>query len=142
MSDLAVQTKLARVVHVSDTSHIPTEIVINRGATDGVKRGDRYLVFGEGPDIIDPDTGKSLGRVELVRGRGEVVHVQEHMATIRSLEKQKERPVKRIVHQGMSGGSLSIYLSMRPGKTIEEELEPETILPFDHVCLGDQAKPI
>ena len=139
MSDLAVQTKLARVVHVSDTSHTPTEIVINRGATDGVKRGDRYLVFGEGPDIIDPDTGKSLGRVELVRGRGEVVHVQEHMATIRSLEKQRERPVKRIVHQV---SPFSIYLSVRPGKTIEEELEPEMILPFDHVCLGDQAKPI
>ena len=142
MSDLAVQTKLARVVHVSDTSHAPTEIVINRGATDGVQKGDRYLVFGEGPDIIDPDTGKPLGRVELVRGRGEIVHVQEHMATIRSLEKQRKRPAKRIVHQGMSAGPLSIYPPMRPGKTIEEELEPEMLLPFDHVCLGDQAKPI
>jgi hypothetical protein len=31
---------------------------------------------------------------------------------------------------------------IRTGQIIEEELAPEVTVPFDHVRLGDQAKPI
>src|SRR5882672_5460239 len=104
MSDAAVRTRLAKVVHVvdPDTTYSPVEIVINRGSQNGVKIGDQYLVFGEGPMIQDPDTGKDLGQLELVRGRGEVVHVQEHLATIRSIERRRERPAKRVFRDATS----------------------------------------
>jgi hypothetical protein len=100
--------------------------------------------------IRDPDTGKDLGQLELVRGRGEVVHVQEHLAPIRSIERRRERPGKRVIRDastrtlaalGISTPSATAY-ALGGGRRIEEELAPEVTVPFDHVRLGDQAKPI
>jgi hypothetical protein len=141
MSDLATETRLAKVVHIGDPDAIyaPVEVVINRGARNGVKLGDRYLVFGEGPHITDPDTGKDLGQLEVVRGRGEVVHIQDQLATIRSIERRRTRPGKRIFRE--AGGVLSLVSGM-PGRVIEEELAPEAEVPFEAVRLGDLAKPI
>ena len=87
MSDAEVQSRLAKVVHVidPDMAYAPIEVVINRGAAAGVKTGDRFLVFGDGPMI--------------------------------------------------SG-------FIRTAKVTEEEFAPEVTAPFDHVRLGDQAKPI
>jgi hypothetical protein len=145
MSEAAVQSRLAKIVHVIDSglSYGSIEVVINRGSKQGVKLGDRYLVFGEGPLIVDPDSGENLGQLELVRGRAEVVHIQEHMATIRSLERRRERPAKRVFHE-TSRGIMGLINNPNPrtGTVIEEELAPEVTVPFDHVRLGDQAKPI
>ena len=42
------------------------------------------LVYGEGGEIFDPDTKKPLGKLEIVKGTGRVVHVQPKMCTIRT----------------------------------------------------------
>jgi hypothetical protein len=144
MSDVQTETRLAKVVHIADPgfgtmNFGPLEVVINHGARQGVKVGDRFLVFGIGPRISDPDTGEDLGEIELVRGRGEVVHVQEHLATIRTLERRRLGPPRRIVREAV--GALSMAAGVR-GKVIEEELAPEAEVPFEAVCLGDLAKPI
>jgi hypothetical protein len=141
MSDVKTATRLAKVVHVvdPDSTYAPVEVVINHGARHGIKLGDKFLVFGFGPHIVDPDTGEDLGEIELVRGRGEVVHVQEHLATIRTIERRRTRPAKRIIHEAV--GALSLVAGLR-GKVIEEELAPETEMPFEAVRLGDLAKPI
>jgi len=131
MDEVSVAADLAKVVHVADTQYLPFEIVINRGKRHGLKEGDRFLVFGIGPHVIDPDTGDSLGRIELVRGRGEVVHVQESLATLRSVEQSRTRRGKRITRQY---GSIS-------GPTIEEDIPPE-LMPFEGVAIGDTARPI
>jgi hypothetical protein len=138
MSDVKTETRLAKVVHVvdPDSTYAPVEVVINRGARHGVKLGDRFLVFGEGPYITDPDTGKDLGQLELVRGRGEVVHVQEHLATLRTMERRRTRPGKRVYRDGIGrviGGISTV---------VEEEIPAEEELPFEAVRLGDLAKPI
>jgi hypothetical protein len=149
MSDVKAATRLAKVVHIVGLAEAanaaaglglavsPTEVVINRGARDGVKQGDKFLVFGVGPHIVDPDTGKDLGELEIVRGRGEVVHVQEQVATLRTLERSRTRPPKRIIREGYGG-----FVFGTPGKVIEEELAPEAEVPFEAVHLGDFAKPI
>ena len=71
---------MAKVVYLAGSDYDPYELAINRGSRDGIKPGQKYLVFGFGPELRDPDTGENLGRIELVRGRGEVVHVQDHIA--------------------------------------------------------------
>jgi hypothetical protein len=140
MSDVKTETRLAKVVHIADLGFPgPLEVVINRGAHQGVKLGDRFLVFGIGPRIVDPDTREDLGELELVRGRGKVVHVQEHLATLRTTELRRTRPAKRVVREAV--GALSLGLGNR-GNVIEEELAPETEMPFEAVRLGDLAKPI
>jgi hypothetical protein len=150
MSDLKTETRLAKVVHFASDDYAtgPLEIVINRGSGQGVKAGDHFLVFGIGPHIVDPDTGEDLGVLELVRGRGEVVHVQEHLATIRTMERRRTRPAKRILREpnrhepGRHWMSSYIGVPGAPGNVIKEELSPEVEVPFDSVQLGDLAKPI
>nr|WP_294506139.1 hypothetical protein [uncultured Rhodopila sp.] len=141
MSEIKADTRLAKVVHVADSGFAPgpVEVVINRGILEGVNPGDRFLVFGIGPHIFEPDTGEDLGKLELVRGQGEVVHVQEHLATIRTLERRRTRPAKRIIRETARPWWNN---PNAPSNVIEEELSPEIEVPFESVQLGDFAKPI
>ena len=47
------------------------EITVNAGRKTGLRAGDRLRVFGEGRDVIDPDTKVSLGR-KPGREKGEI----------------------------------------------------------------------
>lgn len=38
------------------------EVVVNAGGKTGLRKGDRLRVYGEGREVIDPDTKVSLGR--------------------------------------------------------------------------------
>jgi hypothetical protein len=142
MTKVKPETRLAKVVHVADAG--PVEVVINHGSLQGVKPGDKFLVFGIGPHLTDPDTGEDLGELELVRGRGEAVHVQDHLATIRSLERRQTRPARRTIRETGHGPSIALFsLALgTSGSVVEEELAPETEVPFDSVQRGDFAKPI
>ena len=73
----------------------PTQVVINLGSEDGVKDDDPFMIFVYGDEIHDPDTGKSLGRLEVVKGRGKATHVQDKMTTIETSERVRSRKVIR-----------------------------------------------
>lgn len=68
-------------------------IVINRGSQHGVTLGQRFVVFEPGEEVTDPDTGESLGALELVKARGAVIHVQPHLAIL-GLEPPRQGRVK------------------------------------------------
>lgn len=60
-------------------------VVINRGTRDGVRVGQTYLVYElSDKEVVDPTTGESLGMLEIPKGTGKVVHVQDRMATLES----------------------------------------------------------
>ena len=71
---MAVTGRVARIL--GDES-----IVVNRGSSHGVKEGERFVVFAEGDEVKDPDTGEPLGRLEIVKARVVAAHVQEKMTT-------------------------------------------------------------
>ncbi len=119
----------AKVVRVIDAS----SVVINRGASDGVKKGQRFLIYrlDEEP-LTDPDTGESLGQLELVCGSGEVVHVQAAVATIQST--MRGPGVQRSVRRS---GLFAVY-----GPETETITENGEVEPFNEPRTGDLAKPI
>ncbi len=49
-------------------------VVINAGELGGVSVGDRFKIFREGEELIDPDTGLNLGALESEIGEVEVVN--------------------------------------------------------------------
>ncbi len=104
-------------------------VVINRGAEHGVKEGQKFLIYFDGDEIFDPNTKKSLGILEIVRGKGIVSHVQQSMATIKSTETRKFN--RRFVQR-------------RPflGFDQEEIVSDLEVIPFDEPQPGDKAKPI
>ena len=65
-------------------------IVINRGSNDGVKEGMRFVVVAEGDEVNDPETGDSLGKWEVVKGRVVALHVQERLTVCTSEPLGKE----------------------------------------------------
>ena len=126
----------ATVVHVPDDY----TAVLNRGSEHGVKNGDRYLIFGIGPEILDPETKTSLGALEIVRGRAAVVHVQEKMCTVRTIE-YEETPGRRKIVKRENVNSLALALGMGVG-TEEIEEGPERNEKSLDAKVGDQAKAI
>lgn len=64
-----------------------SRLVINKGAQDGVKFGQRFTVYAlSAQDIVDPETHESLGRLEIIKGVGKVVHIQEKMSIVEAIE--------------------------------------------------------
>ena len=60
----------------------PTQVVINLGA-GATEVGERFQVLMKGEELIDPDTGLSLGSIETATGELEVVSVQEKFSVTR-----------------------------------------------------------
>jgi curli biogenesis system outer membrane secretion channel CsgG len=59
----------AKVVMMKDD-----QVIINDGAETGVKAGERFVIYRPGEEMIDPDTGESLGADETKVGEIEVVN--------------------------------------------------------------------
>lgn len=124
--NLTVKRKIfpANVVKVID----PYKLAINRGSTDGIRIGQRMLVYLlSEEELIDPNTNESLGHLEIFKGTGKVIHVQEKLSTIESdlkkLEQKKAHPL------------LDPLLFRLEQNTIE-------VKSFENPQIGDLVKPI
>ena len=122
----------ASVAEVFNNNH---KIVINRGSKHGIKKDQRFQVYSlSDKEIIDPVSREPLGRLEIVKGIGRVVHIQPRMATLESIEQRvtEERKIVKNRHP---------FLTM--GGNEEETITPTTRqLPFDKPEIGDKVRPI
>lgn len=118
-----------KVVFVTDSSY---KVVINAGSEKGIKIGQRFLIYALSDyEITDPDTGESLGHLEIVKGTGRVVHVQDKMSTIES-DVYETTPPKKIIRKNPLYGL---------GSTEEHTTSKEHI-PFEDPEIGDLVKQI
>ncbi|MGN7611690.1 hypothetical protein ACQZV8_06355 [Magnetococcales bacterium HHB-1] len=113
-------TEFAKVARVIKDGHV---VVINRGHQHGLNEGQRCLVFEVGEEILDPDTGESLGRLKLIKGEGCVTFVDEKMSHVKSSKKRT-----RIIYPSR----LEAY--------VHGEKKEEITLPFEHPKEGDFVK--
>jgi hypothetical protein len=130
----------SKPVFPATVAHVLTayKVVINKGAADGVQVGQRFLVYAVSKDpIVDPETREPLGHLEIVKGTGKVVHVQERMATLESdIAGPNARTVRRYTTP-----TTSMWLLMS-GRQEEEVVDAAPRLPFEGATSGDKAKPI
>lgn len=87
------------VVKVEYERGEPAEVVINLGADDGVREGQRFIIYRLGEEVRDPVTSEVLGTLEIVRGRGVVDHVQPKLSTVR-----RSTVPKRVTRKPLSLG--------------------------------------
>ena len=60
-------------------------IAINRGSEDRIKLNQKVLLYSlSDEEIKDPETGESLGYLEIYKGTGKVIAVQEKLSIIES----------------------------------------------------------
>ncbi len=65
-----------------------TTILVNAGRKEGLTMGDRVVVIEKGDEVKDPESGESLGELELVKAELRATDVQERMSILKSLVKK------------------------------------------------------
>jgi hypothetical protein len=113
-------------------------LVINKGSEDGVSIGDRFQIYGIGEEVIDPESGISLGKLESVRGTGKVSHVQPKLATISC--DQYEKAIRKV--REIKRNDIFSALSGNTTETVHEEDGNRTQLAFAEPEVGDRVRPI
>lgn len=109
------------------------EVVINKGASDGILSSSSFLILEVGEEIIDPETKESLGFLEITKGWCKPKHIQEKVCTLRSSEYDKAPDVTEI--KKTSGISLigaygpSVTEVTRPGEA--------NLMLLNHPKVGD-----
>jgi len=114
------------------------KVVINRGTLHKIRKGQQFLLYKlSEEEIKDPASGESLGYLEITKGTGKIIHVQERISTIES--NKREPSERRIVRKK----SMSPFFSSFTGEEEEETIVPSgRLVPFDDPIVGDKAKPI
>ena len=103
-----VEGKVAQILNAR-------ELVINRGTEHGVDVGMRFAILNtRGAGIVDPETGKDIGSIELPKVLVKVVRVQELLSVARTF-----RTIK------VAGGSL--YVGAFDALTRAPKIVPETL---------------
>lgn len=78
------QIKIAKIIST-------TELVINAGLNQNINVGDKFQIIdkvGSEP-VIDPDTGESLGTLDIIKGTVEVTSVYPNMSIVQSEQTTK-----------------------------------------------------
>ncbi len=66
------------------------QVVINRGALDGISFGQRFSLYElSDQDIMDPTTKQSLGRLETIKGTGRIVHIQDKLSILEAVSENE-----------------------------------------------------
>ena len=107
-----------------------TRIAINRGSEHKIRLNQRVLVYRlSNEEIKDPDTGESLGYLEIYKGTGKVISIQEKMSIIES-DRYETRTVKntQTMFQGIPIG--------------QPTYDYKDLLSFEDPEIGDLVKPI
>lgn len=115
----------------------PVTLILNKGEKDGVRLGQKFLIFAFGSDITDPDSGKSLGKLEIVRGTGKITHLQDSICTLSS---DMKTPPSRTIRKKGNMGSYS-FPQIFPQTEEIIELPPNQVA-FEDPEIGDIARPI
>lgn len=94
------QIKIAKIIST-------TELVINAGSKQNINVGDKFEIIdkvGSEP-VMDPDTGKNLGTLDIIKGMVEVTAVYPNMSIV-----QSERTISPLLQASMGvAQSLSPY---------------------------------
>lgn len=124
-----------KIVHIQDKY----TVVLNAGSDRGVTLGKRFLIIGLGETIIDPDTNEELERLEIVRGKAQVTHVQERISTLRSVDLDRRGDVKEVTK--VSARGLGLASLVGPQDTVTEVIKPgeERLKELKDVQVGDFA---
>jgi hypothetical protein len=97
-----------------------TSLLVNMGKKDGLKRGDKLVVIEKGEEIKDPDSGESLGEIEIAKAELIAADVQERLTILRT-ETEKVSTVNlplstRMVQDSVKGGGFQSKMVVTPGE--------------------------
>ncbi|WP_024955927.1 hypothetical protein [Sulfurospirillum arcachonense] len=112
-------------------------VVINAGSNQGISKNDCFVVIGIGDIIVDPDTGEELEKLEVVKGKVQVLHIQDKISTVKSFEYDKSPDKKEIKKVESSNSGLGLFGA---NETVTESITPgkSTLKQLQNVKIGDK----
>lgn len=100
-----------------------TQVTINRGDNTGIAVGQTWIVYGLGNEIVDPDTGKKLGRNEAEVGKIKISRITPKLAYGETIE-----------DTGIAKGNIARPISAKPVDS------PPPAKPAEDKKLSDKVK--
>ena len=128
-----IETKIARIISSS-------QVVLAAGKEHGAEEGMVFVIYALGEEIFDPENGNSLGRLELIKGKVKITHVQDKMSFATTPSRQVTRKV-----DPLAGLVVSPFGSREYTETVRDELEVEQPKPANLdlvVRVGDKARSV
>lgn len=114
-----------------------TALLVNLGSNDGLKRGDLLAVVEKGDEVADPETGESLGVLELVKAELIASDVQERMSILRTVP-ARETAVNLPLSARMARDS--VKLTKVKGKMVVNQGDISGIAAPSPVKVGDPVR--
>ncbi len=134
---------IGRIVHIP-SDH---EVVINKGLSDGVKYDMEFVIYEEGDPVIDPETREVLDRIEIVKNRVYVTHLQNRICTAEPAPAGLD--ISQTLARAHRGGEHGISLSStgtKPGirpklRIVDGQIQPQRNV-SDEIKVGDRVRNI
>jgi hypothetical protein len=118
-------------------------VVINVGRLHGVTEGMPFVIYSPGDEEIkDPDTGKSLGYLEIVKGYIYATHVQENLSLCAAgmAEREEEAGMET---QTLSGAMVAESMGLRARAQARLNVNPVQVSGMTRggtVSIGDRVR--
>ncbi len=134
---------IGRIVHIPSDR----EVVINKGLSDGVKYDMEFVIYEEGDPVIDPETREVLDRIEIVKNRVYVTHLQNRICIAEPAPagldmSQTLARAHRMGEHGISLGSTGTKPGIRPKlRIVDGQIQPQRNV-SDEIKVGDRVRNI
>lgn len=117
------------------------EVVIDKGSANGVKYSMEFVIYEEADPVVDPKSREILARIDLVKNRVYVTHIQERIC------------IAETAPSGLGTGSAvaqggPVLSQERDGKSLQPKLDvdPGDIMPprdvSHRVRVGDKVRSV
>jgi hypothetical protein len=127
-----------RVAKIADESRL----VLNVGSAHGVKPGMHFVVFQEGEDVTDPETGESLGMMELVKAEVIVEHVQDRMCIASAPQIQEDDPDSTVLSARLARVRQAAHGSVRREKLYVNSGQISGSQRVSPISVGDRVRSV
>ena len=69
-----------------------TQVVIDKGLENGIREGMEFIIYDDGEEVRDPNSGKIIDRLEIPKGKVIVTHVMPKLSLLETGEKLVKIP--------------------------------------------------
>lgn len=126
---------IAKVIRILDDE----TLVINAGSNQYIHEGQKLVIYEEGETLKDPDTGKTLGTLDYIKARVEVVNTYSNFSTVKSLSHYTEK-VNTGVMSAFTDRTKEVHKTKVNKLPVEQSQIKKQVIKNKKIIIGDLVK--
>ena len=99
----------------------PYRVVVDIGYQDGIKNDMKFIIYELGDEILDPDTGRVIDRLEIIKHNIKVTQIQEKFSIMRSDEYEPDFMKTLLTSGNINTKVIPLSTEEKPAKSSEKE---------------------